>query len=248
MGNKISFDSKKNFPATQNSSIDVKADSPIVTTAHSTSTSMSRIDKQSDKDSIVLNSVAAEHWQPQYYHMMRPDARLDNLRRFHNIKESPYPLPVDIEEQDRLEIQHLILAHCFGRLFNMPIEETISKPGARILDVGCGPGSWARDVATKYPLCEVYAVDMANTLFNGVEILPNTFFVEGNILNGLPFPDNYFDAVFQRYLIFGIPKDKWDFAISELRRVTKPEGFIECIEPNGQLENLGPHGTKLIEG
>ncbi|KAJ1539390.1 hypothetical protein HK096_000803 [Nowakowskiella sp. JEL0078] len=203
----------------------------------------------SQKESITLNENAAKLWQPQYYHMMRPDARLDNTRRFHNIEESPYFLPADIQEQDRLEAQHLVIVHCFGGLFKMPIHETVSKPGSKILDVGCGPGSWTRDVATLYPLCEVHAIDMAKTLFDGIETLPNTFFLEGNIIQGLPYPDNYFDGVFQRYLLAGIPKDKWDFAISELVRVVKPGGFVESLEFDVRSKSFdsGPIAEKLSE-
>ncbi|KAJ1556155.1 hypothetical protein HK096_001095, partial [Nowakowskiella sp. JEL0078] len=65
-------------------------------------------------ESMKLNESAAEQWQPQFQHMLRDDARLDSLRRFHNIEDSPYILPADIEEQDRLEIQHQILTHIFG--------------------------------------------------------------------------------------------------------------------------------------
>ncbi|KAJ1565725.1 hypothetical protein HK096_011209 [Nowakowskiella sp. JEL0078] len=202
----------------------------------------------SQTETIKLNESVAENWKPRYEHMLRPDARLDNLRRFHNIENSPYPLPADIEEQDRLEIQHLIITHCFGRLFTMPIHDILQKPGAKVLDIGCGPGSWTRDVANKYPRCEVHAVDMAKTLFDEVTTLQNTFFKQGNILEGLPYPDNYFDAVFQRYLILGIPKDKWSFAINEIRRVTKVGGYIECMEPCPKSENLGPNALKLNEG
>ncbi|KAJ1553618.1 hypothetical protein HK096_007133 [Nowakowskiella sp. JEL0078] len=112
----------------------------------------------SQKESLILNEKIAEEWQPQYDHSLRSDARLDNLRRFHNIKESPYFLPADIEEQDRLEVQHLISTHYFGGLFRMPIKEILLKPGTKILDVGCGPGSWVRDMAVAYPLCDVHAV------------------------------------------------------------------------------------------
>ncbi|KAJ1567892.1 hypothetical protein HK096_008288 [Nowakowskiella sp. JEL0078] len=202
----------------------------------------------SNADTIPLNEKSAEHWQPQFYHMMRPDARLDNKRRFHNIEKSPYPLPADIEEQDRLEAQHAVLTFCFGGLFQMPIRDVLSRPGARVLDVGCGPGSWTRDVAGEFPLCEVHALDMAKTLFNGVEVLPNTYFVEGNVLEGLPYPDNYFDGVFQRYLGLAYPKDKWEIAIKELYRVTKPGGFVECVEPDGKFERLGPNSKKLYDG
>ncbi|KAJ1557263.1 hypothetical protein HK096_008249, partial [Nowakowskiella sp. JEL0078] len=76
----------------------------------------------------------------------------------------------------------------------MPIQEILLKQGSRILDVGCGPGCWTRDIATQYPNCEVYGIDMAKTLFNGVEILPNTIFAEINILNGLPCKEKTFDT------------------------------------------------------
>ncbi|KAJ1560765.1 hypothetical protein HK096_007318 [Nowakowskiella sp. JEL0078] len=236
-----------NFNNTRKEELEISTQSSQSTPSHTTvldstekfSDSSSNIRSKSQIESLIkINEVAAEFWQPEHYHMMRPDARLDNLRRFHNIEKSPYPLPADINEQDRLEAQHLVTTYSFGSLFKMPIEEIISKSGSKILDVGCGPGSWTRDVATAYPLCEVHAVDMAKTLFHGVEILPNTFFAEGNVMERLPChpfkkdPDNYFDAVFQRYLILAIPKEKWDFVISELVRVTKLGGFVECVEVN----------------
>ncbi|KAJ1568572.1 hypothetical protein HK096_006037 [Nowakowskiella sp. JEL0078] len=81
---------------------------------------------------------------------------------------------------------------------------------------------------------------MAKSLYNGVETLPNISFDEANILDGIPYPDNYFDAVFQRFLIFGIPKNKWDFVIKELKRVTKPNGYIEMVEFDMDFQQTGP--------
>ncbi|KAJ1565241.1 hypothetical protein HK096_003852, partial [Nowakowskiella sp. JEL0078] len=118
------------------------------------------IEGNSKSESLDINEQAAELWQPQHYHLMRPDARLDNLRRFHSVEDSLYPLPADIQEQDRLEIQHVIVTHCFGGLFRMPIKDILSQPGSKVLDVGCGPGSWSRDVATEYPNCEVHAITL----------------------------------------------------------------------------------------
>ncbi|KAJ1562522.1 hypothetical protein HK096_008381, partial [Nowakowskiella sp. JEL0078] len=90
--------------------------------------------------------------------------------------------------------------------------------------------------------------DMAKTLFDGVETLPNITFATGNILDAYVSdlmikckdPDYHFDAVFQRLLIFGIPKDKWDTLIKELIRVSKPGRFIEIVEIDLNLENTGP--------
>ncbi|KAJ1552688.1 hypothetical protein HK096_010793, partial [Nowakowskiella sp. JEL0078] len=107
---------------------------------------------------LKLNKVIAKSWKPQRSHSLRDDARLDNKRRYHAVENSPYPLPSDIGEQDRLEIQNTVITLLFGKLFNFPLAETLKKKGALILDVGCGSGSWSRDVATKYPLAEVHAV------------------------------------------------------------------------------------------
>ncbi|KAJ1558580.1 hypothetical protein HK096_009860, partial [Nowakowskiella sp. JEL0078] len=59
-------------------------------------------------DHIQVNEVAAELWHPQYY-MLRPEERPEDKRKFHSVGESPYPLPADIQEHDRLEAQHLII-------------------------------------------------------------------------------------------------------------------------------------------
>ncbi|CAG8853328.1 14285_t:CDS:2, partial [Gigaspora margarita] len=50
-----------------------------------------------------------------------------------------------------------------------------------------------------------------------------------NVLEGIPFEDNTFDFVFQRYLVFGYPKEKWPFIMNEIVRVLKLGGFLEAI-------------------
>ncbi|KAJ1562442.1 hypothetical protein HK096_009742, partial [Nowakowskiella sp. JEL0078] len=89
---------------------------------------------------------------------------------------------------------------------------------------------------------------MAKSLFTGVESLPNITFVTGNILDGLPYPDNHFDVVYQRSLMWGIPKCKWDDVILELKRITKPGGFIELVEQDSKYQNLGPKTSNMING
>lgn len=82
------------------------------------------------------------------------------------------------------------------------------------------------EIATNYPNSQVVGFDMCP--ISPSEIKPeNITFVQGNIFNGLPFEDNSFDFVFQRFLILGIPSDKWEFVIRELTRVLKPGGFLE---------------------
>ncbi|KAJ3126732.1 hypothetical protein HK098_007188 [Nowakowskiella sp. JEL0407] len=206
------------------------------------------VNRSSTPSRISVNSGIAETWQPSQPHLARSDARIDQKRRFHAVESSIYPLPADIQEQDRLELQHILYRHGFNDTFLMPIHRQMSTRGLKVLDVGCGPGAWMRDVASSYPRAQVYGVDMAQSLFNGVEVLPNMKFFTGNVLERLPFDDNTFDAVYQRMLIAAIPREKWDHVIKELIRVLKPGGYIELCEPDFWFIRSGPQFSHLWDG
>ncbi|KAJ3122001.1 hypothetical protein HK098_003186 [Nowakowskiella sp. JEL0407] len=210
--------------------------------------SISDVETVSTKMTVAINSETAEKWQPEYYHLMRPDARLDQKRRYHAVENSVYPLPADIEEQDRLELQHILYRYGFNAQFHMPIHVQMMRQGLHLLDVGCGPGSWTRDVAFCYPEAQVWGVDMAQSLFAGVEVLPNMKFFTGNVLESLPFEDNTFDGIYQRLMILAIPNDKWDQVIKELLRILKPGGYLELCEPDLECINMGPNFEKLMTG
>ena len=55
----------------------------------------------------------------------------------------------------------------------------------------------------------------------------NIKFVEGNVLDGLPFKDSTFDYVFMRHLCYGFTDQDWKNVIDEIIRITKPGGWIE---------------------
>jgi ubiquinone/menaquinone biosynthesis C-methylase UbiE len=56
-----------------------------------------------------------------------------------------------------------------------------------------------------------------------MEMRPRNYqFVLGNLLEGLPFPDNSFDYVHMRALVTAIPHNRWQGVIDDLARVTRP--------------------------
>jgi hypothetical protein len=57
---------------------------------------------------------------------------------------------------------------------------------------------------------------------------------------GIPRPDNYFDYVHQRFLIGGIPANKWKQHIQEWIHVCASDGWIEIVETNGRIVDGGP--------
>ncbi|KAJ3126740.1 hypothetical protein HK098_007196 [Nowakowskiella sp. JEL0407] len=217
--------------------------------SQSTAPSSTEVSSYSSRSSrrLTIDLSIAENWQPQQKHMIRNDARMDQKRRFHNVVNSVYPLPADIEEQDRLELQHILYRYGLNSLFHMPLHKKRRNEELQVLDVGCGPGSWARDVAERFPKWKVWGVDMAQSLFVGVETLENMTFVTGNVLERLPFKDNTFDGVYQRLMLAAIPKDKWDHVISELVRILKPGGFLELCEPDLGCQRMGPNFQTLSD-
>lgn len=82
----------------------------------------------------------------------------ENGRIYHGFKKGVYPFPCDEQEQDRLDIFHKVIteARIGDRLIYAPHSDD-----CRVLDLGCGTGIWAIDVANKYPKSFVVGVDLS---------------------------------------------------------------------------------------
>ncbi len=167
-------------------------------------------------------------------------------RRF--VAGVPYILPKDLDETNRLDFQHYMLRSFIRGNYLAPI----SKP-RDILDVGCGTGRWAMELATEFRGANVIGVDIAppEVAEGAAPTADNYTFVQGNVLERLPFADNSFDFVHQRYLILAIPANRWPQVIAELLRVTRPGGWVELIEtapPNGApaVDQVAAWGKQLV--
>lgn len=111
-----------------------------------------------------------------------------------------------------------------------------------ILDVGCGTGRWAMELAQQFPDANVMGVDLVptehfTTGYGLVKPPDNYTFVKGNALEGLPFDDNSFDFVHQRLLVAALPRDRWPSVVRELVRVTRPGGWVELAECGTPQDN-----------
>lgn len=162
--------------------------------------------------------------------------------------DAPYVLPTDDGEVNRLDFQHYMLRYALKGNYAAPLAAPQS-----ILDVGAGTGRWALEMANIFPDANVVASDLvtpkidANPASGGIETRPGNYcFVEGNVLDGLPFPDNSFDFVHMRLLLFAIPAERWPGVVRELVRVTKPGGWVESVETGAQQQG-GPAMDLLVE-
>ncbi|PHH83289.1 hypothetical protein CDD82_2469 [Ophiocordyceps australis] len=79
-------------------------------------------------------------------------------RRYHGFRQGLYPLPNDRQEQLREELNHaMMLELTGGHLFYADIGDHPQK----IIDIGTGIGSWAIDVADRYPSATVIGTDLS---------------------------------------------------------------------------------------
>jgi ubiquinone/menaquinone biosynthesis C-methylase UbiE len=105
-------------------------------------------------------------------------------------------------------------------------------------------GTWTFEVATEWPDVVCHGVDISKTYPTTIKP-SNTRFTRANVLEGLPFPDNHFDFVFQRFMCIAYTEHQWPQVVRELLRVTKPGGWLEVRENGRTLHYITLHYITL---
>ena len=107
------------------------------------------------------------------------------------------------------------------------------RPGMRLLDFGCGPGTISVGLAEAVAPGEMHGVDMEESQIERARALAETLgqanavFHVGDAL-ALPFPDSYFDAAHCHEVLMHVPDTS--ALLAEVKRVLKPGGVIACRE------------------
>ncbi len=158
----------------------------------------------------------------------------------------PYRLPENESEISPPDALHFALRWLLRGNYLAPVTVRLTLPGAALLDVGCGSGRWAREMGQAFPLARVVGLDRVEPQ-PGPEAWPeNVSFVRGNVLDGLPFPARSFDCVHQRLLAAALPAADWPAVIAELVRVTRPGGWVECVELGEFWLRCGPASLQML--
>jgi ubiquinone/menaquinone biosynthesis C-methylase UbiE len=130
------------------------------------------------------------------------------------------------EEQERLEAQNRLLG---GASFLPAL-----SPGMAVLEVGCGTGAIAREVAAKVlPGGRVIGVDVSADQVKAARLraaqdgIGNIEFREGQA-QALDFPSGSFDLVYSRFLLEHVAEPLK--ALREMARTLKPGGTIVSCE------------------
>jgi ubiquinone/menaquinone biosynthesis C-methylase UbiE len=142
-------------------------------------------------------------------------------------------MPKDAAEGDRLEAQNHLFKLAAGGLYRAPVRQ----PRA-ILDVACGTGIWAREMALAFPRAQVIGIDIDPSLpERASEILgpsgqfPHNFrFQVADALQPLPFEDEAFDFVHARLISPFVPIKVWPQVVQEMARVLRRGGMLEVVD------------------
>lgn len=103
---------------------------------------------------------------------------VENGREYQLWHRGQYPFPIDERELDRLDAMHKFFL--VTRRYDLYSPHIIldNIPNLKILDLGCGTGMWALDVAKKFfssGSSLVHGVDLS-TIMQASEIYPNNDF------------------------------------------------------------------------
>jgi SAM-dependent methyltransferase len=116
-----------------------------------------------------------------------------------------------------------------------------------VLDIGCGPGMWALDLAFTYPEMQMVGIDVSEQRIS----LAHTLACEQGLSNAhfrvmdatglLAFPDTSFDLVNAQFLFEDLPMEVWVPLLRECRRVLRPGGILRLTESEVGFSNSPAH-------
>jgi ubiquinone/menaquinone biosynthesis C-methylase UbiE len=156
--------------------------------------------------------------------------------------------PEDATEMARLLLQGRLISQNMGSLLPPGIElEKVHD----VLDMACGPGGWAIDVAFKYPEIQVTGVDISQQMIAyasalaKVQRLENVSFKVMNLLKPLEFADQSIDLVNGRLLMSFMPKTAWVGLAQECMRILRPGGILRLTEADNFGITNAPAYEKL---
>ena len=158
----------------------------------------------------------------------------------HDTRPSPGAPPntyvFDTESPEEL-VRLLLMDRLTTTAMGGPLAGLPASPeNAKVIDLACGPGGWALDVAHACPDGEVWGVDISQRMIDyanaraSSQRRENAFFRVMDITAPLDFADQSFDLVNGRFLTTVLPTGSWSAFLQECKRLLRPGGIVRLTE------------------
>ena len=136
-------------------------------------------------------------------------------------------------EKVRLIEQDRLFTRAMGGLL---AEQTDISHVRQVLDVACGPGGWALELAERYPHLQVVGIDIDAGMIEyaramaHVGRLGNVSFFVMDATKPLDFPTATFDLVNSRFMSGFMTASQWPLTLAEFLRVGRNGAIIRVTE------------------
>ena len=156
-------------------------------------------------------------------------------------------------ELKRLQIQDQMITSRMGGVFPEDLDLTDVQ---RVLDVGCGTGSWLIETAKTHPaIALLVGIDISSKMINfaqtqarNQQVSERVEFHVMDALRGLDFPDAQFDLVNIRMGDSWLRTWDWPTLLREFQRVVRPGGLIQVTESDMVSDNSRSQaGTRFMD-
>ena len=153
-------------------------------------------------------------------------------------------------EMARLLDQDRLITTSIGALWPDEKEHTDIIHDA--LDIACGPGGWALEVAFKHPDIDVVGFDISRAMIDyaraqaRIQGIQNAHFEVMDATKPLQFQDASFDLVNGRLLSF-MTQTAWEPLMAECTRILRPGGRMVLTETDSWGKTNSPAFERLID-
>ncbi|KAH9004138.1 hypothetical protein EDB86DRAFT_2135572 [Lactarius hatsudake] len=183
-----------------------------------------------------------------------PDGR-SNFRIIHGVKydvyprnEVPYSMLYDTVTPENELHSYLLVRRLTENGSPSFLHVPTSIPVHDALDLGCGDGHWIAHAAQVWGVhgTKIVGIDLSlstkdiTATLSGPSAENTKLFHHNFITEELPFPDKSFDYVRLNDAVVVIPRERWDFVLSEAYRVLRRGGRLELIHDQLCFPFIGP--------
>lgn len=156
----------------------------------------------------------------------------------------------NVDEMERLRVQDRLATASMGGV--LP-EQPDPQRFRRVLDVGCGTGSWLIEVAKAYPtISHLVGVDISKPMLayaraqaEAEQVSDRVEFQTMDALRMLEFPSEFFDLVNLRFGVSWMRTWDWPKLLQEFQRVLRPDGVARLTEADPIVDSSSPALLRL---